>query len=197
MYLPVRTCRAAICLHTVIRSDPYGNMHEVEGGDEFRTYEDIQYEHEKCLTNFQYERDRRNFDIHNTDPQKVLDAYYYSAYEGVVYFKVEGNAGTSFGIVFLGRGVTSTDVVKHERGHVEQLFQLGMPGYLVCVAIPSVIHYWLYDWDRFYDSTYYNYYSMPMEYGANLRGNVSMQYDEWADVAYFMYNLLEFAYTIC
>ena len=121
----------------------------------------------------------------------ILDA------KGITYYKdkmviksdlMDGN-GMSYGAIFLASNITSENpggenLLKHEYGHTVQMQEMGILGYTAYVAIPSVISFGL-------DSAELlqcEYYSLPQEYGADIRGGVQgRQYDSWAPMTYFIY----------
>ena len=152
----------------VINSDVSGNMC-VSDGDGNLTEGRKQALLAGYLREYQIQRDWKNFDIHNSDPEKVVQSYYFSAYKGIVYIKVPGYFGLSFGVVFIGDEVDA-EIVKHEYGHTRQLFQMGAFSYLVNVAIPSVVGYVLKANDVINETIYY---SLPWEYQANILGQVN------------------------
>ena len=111
--------------------------------------------------------DVENFDINNTDENKVLEANKFSAYRGVFVIKSElmGANAFSYGVIVMGNSekIKENDV-KHEYGHFVQLCFLGKDKYNRYIAIPSLKGY-------FRDDKYY--YSQPWEYGADLFGGVT------------------------
>ena len=171
----------AYCNNSPVKySDVGGNMCVSEGDGNIGSVKakalNIQY-----FTEFRSERirngltiDSSNFNIMNSDPEKVIQSNYLSAYKGIVYIKVHSIVpdwfGLSFGVVFIGDGVT-VDTVKHEYGHTRQLFQMGIPSYLVNVAYPSVIG-WALDYCGVLEC---DYYSLPWEYQADIYGDVNRE----------------------
>jgi hypothetical protein len=61
----------------------------------------------------------------NSNEEAVLNSKYVSFYKGVPVFRTNlGRSGT-FLAIFLARGETSTDTVRHEFGHIPQQLLLG------------------------------------------------------------------------
>ena len=113
--------------------------------------------------------DFKNYDKSNTDESKVLQARHFSSYEGKFVLKMPGNDAFSFGVIFMGRDISDSDTVKHEYGHTVQLENMGVMGYLLNVAIPSVTAYNL---DK-NGNLSYDYYTAPWEAEADKHGGVS------------------------
>ncbi len=106
---------------------------------------------------------------YNTDINKVLNARYFSNYMGVPVIKLPvGQSGMSFGVIFLGRKVTSPKLLLHEYGHRLQLKKMGFFRYLICVFIPSVTANILWRKNRLP----YDYYGSPWEAEADVLGSV-------------------------
>ena len=112
--------------------------------------------------------DIQNFEINNTDPQKVIAANYFSAYRGEFALKssILDTAGFSFGIMVIGDNVTSANLIRHEYGHYLQLQEMGAWKYLFEVAIPSVTGFILEDKKKLKCK----YLELPWEYDASYRG---------------------------
>jgi hypothetical protein len=111
-------------------------------------------------------------DKQNTSEQKVLEANYISMYKGKTVIKLPmGDAAFSFGILFIGDGVSGgldpVNVVKHEYGHSVHMDLIGPIAYTIDVAIPSLKGFW------FGCDEYDNYYSQPYEYLADYFGQVT------------------------
>ena len=67
----------------------------------------------------------------NTDIDKVLKARHFSSYMGVPVIKLPmGDSGMSLGVIFLGKTVTSQELLLHEYGHRLQLKNMGFFKYL-------------------------------------------------------------------
>ena len=137
--------------------------------------------------------------ITNDNENVVLNAKHIAFYKGklVVKLPIGGNAA-SFGIIFLGDDVAqrgdAVETVKHEYGHTKQFFSMGILGYAVCVAVPSISCNLL---DRM-NLLQYDYYSSPWEYDADMYGGVNRgNYESWADVVNKIYksfvNIVMFA----
>ena len=109
--------------------------------------------------------------VTNEDEQVVLDADYFAFYKGVPVIKLPiGTDAFSFGVIFLGDEVgslaDSVSAVRHEYGHSVHFSKIGPKKFLKYVAIPSLIGYWT-------DVDYYDYYSQPWEYTADMLGGVN------------------------
>ena len=116
--------------------------------------------------------DVENFDINNTDEQKVLEARTISAYKGAVVVKsnLMGENAFSYGVIVMGNGETmSVNDVKHEYGHFLQLCTMGKDKYFKDVALPSLTGFCL----DVQDKLPFDYYSSPWEAGADILGGVN------------------------
>ena len=84
-------------------------------------------------------KDIRNFNLQNTSEQAVIDASYFSAYQGYVAIKPQmpDSRSMSFGILFIDPDEKSKETIRHELGHVPQYDKLGFAKYLYYVGIPS------------------------------------------------------------
>ena len=118
--------------------------------------------------------------INNASEQVVLDAEHFAFYKGTIVIKVQAmdDNAFSFGIIFMGPNVSDPELVKHERGHVDQLLELGIADYLQHVVIPSTACFWMTEYGSFPDSLYH---SMPWEYTANMYGGASFRFTDWAE----------------
>ena len=124
--------------------------------------------------------DIRNYDINNTDPQKVIDAHYFSAYKGQFAVKLPiGEDAFSFGIMGIGNDIDDIkntehiNTILHEYGHYLQLQEMGWWNYICDVAIPSVTGNRLESKGKLkVGGTAINYYSQPWEYEADQLGGV-------------------------
>ena len=109
--------------------------------------------------------DVKNFNLSNTSEQVVLDSNYISAYKGKVTVRTNGERSGSFEILFITRDTNTwrnaEDVVRHEYGHTEQLKQLGVVKYTLCIGLPSLLM-----WGTGY------YYDKPWEVTADVYGGV-------------------------
>lgn len=133
--------------------------------------------------------------VTNDSETVVLNAKYVAFYKGRVVVKLPiGNNAASFGIMFIGDGVSDIDDVKHEYGHTKQLLRMGPLVYATCVAAPSVNCNLL---DRI-GWLKYDYYSSPWEYEADKYGGVNRgNYASWTDIVVNIYKsltgIIEFA----
>ena len=174
----------------VTRSDPFGGMYVTEDGNEHLSQQQADVALKNYQKKWRIQSDKENFDWNNTDENKVIKSTCFSAYKGTLYVKAPIDGGLSLGIVFLDETATDYNLIRHERGHVEQLARLGFVKYMMLVGIPSFIHCRLYDWDRMNDDAYYSYYSVPWEYEADLNGSVEgRSYDSWAKLAHGIYQI--------
>ena len=109
--------------------------------------------------------DIQNYDINNTDEQKVLDSNYFSSYEGSLVIRTDDDRSGSFGILFITRETNSRnnpkDVIRHEHGHTKQLEQLGLIDYALFIGLPS--------WQEWSTDSYYD---RPWEVTADTYGKV-------------------------
>jgi hypothetical protein len=111
--------------------------------------------------------DIENFNWFNEDEQVVLHSNIFSAYKGQLVIRHNFNdRSMSLGIMFLQKYENSADIVRHERGHLDQMLELGFLKYLVGIGIPSVT-------SEVVGSEYYN---QPHEIGADYSGGVSREY---------------------
>ena len=113
------------------------------------------------------------FDIDNTDPARVAEAFYFAGYHGqVVLIGDWGNGRSgSFGRIM---GLHESDksatpawldvILKHEHGHYEQYKLIGILKYIVAIAVPSLLNQPA------------DYYSQPWEVTADLLGGVTTHY---------------------
>ena len=110
----------------------------------------------------------------NTDEGLVLQSDKVSFYKGRPVFRVNGDAGFSFGALFLGRGATPNnfDFVKHEYGHTFQLAEQGPLGYLIQTVIPSITGFIATEL-RLYPQS--KYHDLPWEYDADKLGGATTQ----------------------
>ena len=76
-------------------------------------------------------------------------------------------------------------MLRHEYGHILQEREYGETKYLLIVAMPSVTYNLI---SRGNKAASDNYYNMPWEYDADIRGNVNRPHAVWAQpfsVVYF------------
>ena len=133
------------------------------------------------------EEDIYMYDKNNTSEEKVLEAHYFSSYKGSFVVKLPiGKNAASYGVMFIGDEVTSTDTVKHEYGHIVQFQNMGFWDYTLEVAIPSVTANIL---DR-QGKLPYDYYGSKWEAEADRLGGVQRSTNNipWPDGAYNSYN---------
>ena len=109
--------------------------------------------------------DMLNFNLENTDEQKVLNSHFFSAYKGVYVLRTNSGRSGSLGIIALShqteRYTPTKDTVRHEYGHIKQLEILGPTVYMSTIGIPSMLN--LGDGD---------YYDKPWEVTADILGGV-------------------------
>ena len=109
--------------------------------------------------------DMLNFNLENTDEQKVLNSHFFSAYKGIYVFRTNLDRSGSFWVIFLSRESNSRkypeDVVRHEYGHTRQLKILGLENYFKYIGIPSALNLGSG-----------NYYDKPWEVTADILGGV-------------------------
>ena len=127
--------------------------------------------------------DIQNYDKNNTDVEKVYKSHYFSSYKGTTIIRHSSDFLTSWGIgnmIFLNHsedplagssiGSNQISTLNHEHGHTQQCDELGLGKYILFVAIPSMA-YNLASRDN--KTLNDNYYNMPWEYDADLRGGVT------------------------
>jgi len=138
--------------------------------------------------------DVRNFDLDNTDPQKVYDATYFSSYKGTLVFRHADDYLSSwaiFNVIFLNHSNDQLSdrvmTLNHEYGHTLQEKEFGTAKYLVSIFLPSSI-YNAFSRDSYILSI--NYYNMPWEYDADIRGNAGRVHASWAEAVASAYFLL-------
>ena len=130
----------------------------------------------------------------NADEQVVLNAKHFAFYKGAPVIKVAAldKAGFSFGLILLGPNVGS-QTVRHEYGHCLHRFLIGNNNYFSKVVTPSLYDFWS-------GLSYYDYYSEPQEYIADILGNVTRidnnipyQYNitNMEAVMYFIYSFIQ------
>ena len=104
-----------------------------------------------------------NFNLSNTDEQKVLDSNYFSFYKGIPVFRFSGDRSASFGMMFISNSTkVDADTVKHEWGHTIQMRYTGVLNYIPIIAIPSINN-----------QSGADYYRQPCEVTADYFGGVS------------------------
>jgi len=114
-------------------------------------------------------------EITNDDPQEALDDDTINFYKGVPVVKTSAmkDALFSFGVIFVGDEVDSTNLLRHEYGHVLQLKEIGVWGYIQFVAMPSVACFWATEAGVLPSNLYYN---LPWENIADRYGGAKRDY---------------------
>ncbi len=75
---------------------------------------------------------------YNTNADNAAKAQVMSFYKGVPVIRISGMGGSmSLGVIFFDKS-QDVEVLKHERGHTNQLMTLGIMNYLLRIGIPSV-----------------------------------------------------------
>ena len=119
----------------------------------------------------QFRHEIKHLDFANTDPAKVFNNTFVSVYDGQLVLRVDIGRSMSLGVMFLDHSLRLSEeniyIVKHERGHLDQLNFIGLENYLHGIAIPSVLNPGGYT-DR-------RYFLQPWEFSADLFGVVSMR----------------------
>ena len=145
-----------------------------------------------------FARDIKNYDKNNTNVQKVYDSHYFSSYNGTIVIRHSSNFLTSWGIgnmIFLNHsedpspgnpiGYSQISTLNHEFGHTQQCGDLGLGKFLAFVAIPSMVYNLA---SRNNQMLYDNYFNMPWEYDADLRGKVTRpETPTWAATIHDVY----------
>lgn len=107
----------------------------------------------------------------NSNANIVGDSKKVSFYKGVPVFRTNGSS-MSLGLILLstqtftgssGHKWTSTETIKHEWGHNVQLWSMGLPLYLLNIALPSAV--------------INNEDDAPWEITADLLGGVNRKFD--------------------
>ena len=170
----------------VNRYDPDGNMYMTDGGDSFHTQEQIQKELKKWQVYFRIQSDLKNYDSDNKDIDKVFKSNYFSSYKGTFIWRHSSSFLTSWsisGMIFLNHSSDKkelqirSNLLNHEYGHILQERELGLYKYIHMIAIPSVTYNLLSRRSKVLND---NYYNMPWEYDADIRGNVSRSHMVWS-----------------
>ncbi len=107
----------------------------------------------------QIENDLRNigWNPFNADANAVGESKKVSFYKGVPVFRIKSERSGTFLGMFLGTGdggfrENPSDLVRHEWGHIFQVFALGLRKFGLYVAIPSIIgseDYYRSPWEAF------------------------------------------------
>jgi RHS repeat-associated protein len=106
----------------------------------------------------------------NTDPDEALDSSSVAFYNGtpVIELPFMGQSAFSYGVIFVGPGVTGTNTLKHEYGHKIHYDLIGPTRYLKNVGIYSILGFIVCG-----ENGKDIYYSLPWEYVADKLGNVN------------------------
>jgi len=132
------------------------------------------YSKVKTLVN-NVKTDKKNFDLKNQDESVVLESNYFSAYKGIPVIRTNGERSGSFGAIFLTKETNDRkhpeDVVRHEYGHTQQLAQLGIVTYALCIGVPS--------WQEWGTG---EYYTKPWEITADIYGDVQSRIHSQTDI---------------
>ena len=113
-------------------------------------------------------QDINEFDIDNTDEDKVFRVHYFSAYKGKFVIITKFDASFSFGIIGLSHIQKNSVTLNHEYGHTQQLEYMGVIRYTTKVVIPSVTINILSRCGKLP----YDYYGAPWEAEADRLGEV-------------------------
>ena len=157
----------------VMYEDSAGNRYcaatTVEGESDYDRFISCDYQNE--LLRQKQAADATPVQLARTAEQKVIDASYFSFYNGAPYVKIEALDGNafSFGVIFVGPNVDE-QTIKHEYGHFVHLCLIGPLKYTSKVVVPSLIDFWS-------GTPYSSYYSEPQEYIADTLGQVNRRYD--------------------
>lgn len=123
----------------------------------------------KDETNFQkfinILEDMKNFDLSNEDINKVREAHYFSAYKGALVIKtiLLDSSSFSFGAIVIGEEF-SDNLLNHEYGHIVQFYTTDRFDYIVNVALPSAVYYWLYHNGHDFASYYGSFWEAEADY---------------------------------
>ena len=125
--------------------------------------------------------------INNTNESAVLDAENFAFYNGTLVIRHSSDFLTSWalgGVILLNSNGVDRNTLKHEYGHILQEDDLGIVGYIQAVFIPSVVYN---VGSRFNKLMNDNYYNMPWEYDADIRGGAIRNHADWAEWAASLY----------
>ena len=116
--------------------------------------------------------DFKNYNPYNTDQQAVYDSHYFSNYKGVLVIRhsIKGLTSAGFGIIVFNREEEKKKdqyALDHEYGHCRQVLKYGFGGFLIKVAIPSII-----GCQRSDNMSLEEYYAQPWEFEADQLGGV-------------------------
>ena len=130
--------------------------------------------------------DISNYNKYNDDVEVTYSSNYFSSYEDTLVIRHSSDLLTSWsigGTIFLNHDLddktsaVKTNMLRHEYGHILQERKYGKTKYLLIVAVPSVTYNLI---SRGNEAASNNYYNMPWEYDADIRGNVNRPHAEWA-----------------
>lgn len=128
-----------------------------------------------------------NFDMENEDVSKVYASNYFSAYKGalVIRHSIEPLSSWSLGqVIALKRYSNMTEnepqtrLLNHEYGHILQEREYGIKKYSLMIFVPSASYC---AFSKLFPEYKENYYSMPWEYDADIRGEVNRDHAGWSD----------------
>ena len=134
------------------------------------------------------EQEKQRKNPSNRDETIVLQAEKYAFYKGALVVRHSSDFLTSwslFGVIFLNRNVSSAETLKHEYGHFLQEQEFGCGKYISAVFIPSAAYNLLSRKNPVLND---NYYNMPWEYDADIRGGAQRDHAPWSETistAYF------------
>ena len=132
--------------------------------------------------------------INNADIETVYKAESVAFYKQKLVIRHSSDFLTSWsicGIIFLNHSNDNSSsaskerLLNHEYGHVLQEQEIGTPQYLAAVFVPSATYNLLSRKNPVLDQ---NYYNMPWEYDADVRGGVDREHASWAEGLSFIYN---------
>ena len=129
----------------------------------------------KCLN-----EDFSNFNIYNSDIEKVYQSHFFSAYNGSLVIRHSFkylSSGALFNVIILEHGFDQDEAsltIRHEYGHILQEREYGTIRYMLFIFLPSATYNVI---SRNNDILDNNYYNMPWEYDADLRGGVTNRMD--------------------
>ena len=134
---------------------------------------------------------RLEYLVANESETIVLNAERFAFYKGAIVLRHSNDFLTSwslFGIIFLNRNVSSEETLKHEYGHYLQEREYGCVKYISAVFVPSATYNLL---SRYSTSLSANYYNMPWEYNADIRGDVNREHATWSETVSTVYFIIQ------
>lgn len=126
--------------------------------------------------------------ITNTDVDPVFEAEHFALYNRTLVIRHNLNDAGSFaifGVIFLNHSHDANNfanrerILNHEYGHTLQEKEIGIAHYVIGVAIPSSTFFKL---AKKYELIDNNYYNLPWEYDADMRGGVVRDHADWANI---------------